>query len=144
NIAIISRDYLLTKGTIFHFLTSGDKNKMKKFDDKIILLCEELGLNEKIIEIDGKKYQNHISKDDYRFSETEKLKLALVRAIYKDAPILILDNFWHGFDEKNKNQIKTFINKYTSKTTIIQFTSKKDDVLINTDKTYELEGGKLK
>lgn len=143
NVAILSRDYLLSNGTIFNFLTSGQKRKMANFDEKLVFLCQEMGLNDKIIGLDARKYQAKISNQDIRFSETEKLKLALVRAVYQDAPILLLDNFWHSFDPKTKQEVKNFIERHCDGRTIIQFSSNEDDLLIESERKFSLNDGKL-
>lgn len=143
NISVVSKDYLLSTGTIFSFLSFGKKEKMVHFDDDLIILCQELGLNEKIIQMSSRKFQEKIYKNDIRLSESEKLKFALARAAYQDTSVLLLDNFWHNFDSTTKKQISDFINKYCASKTIIQFSSKADDLLIETDRMLELKDGKL-
>ncbi|MFC1615601.1 ABC transporter transmembrane domain-containing protein [Patescibacteria group bacterium] len=146
NITLISVNYLLSSGTIFNFLISGRKEKMKEFDEKLIHLCQELNILDKVISFDSRKFQSKINRNDIRFSQSEKIKLALIRAVYRNTPIIILDNFWHSLDENTKKDISTFIKKHLFRKTIIQLSSKKgeENLLIKTDKEFELEEGKLK
>lgn len=102
-----------------------------------------MGLNEKIISLGSRKYENKIFKNDTRFSETERLKLALVRVIHQEVPIILFDNFWHAFDSKTKNKISDLIVRYCQKRTIIQLTSIEENPLIVTTDKYRLENGKI-
>ncbi len=144
NISVVSENFLLSTGTIFHFLSSGGKKKTKGFDEKLIYLCNELKLNEKILGLDSRKFQAKIYGDDIRFSTSEKIKLALVKAVYGDCPILILDNFWHSFDENNRKLVEKFIKNHCKLKTVIQLSSKNDFLIEKTDNSYLLVNGKLK
>lgn len=141
NVGIISKDYLLTNETIINFLQG--KNKREGLSHELIELCSEMDLNEKIVSLGSRKYENKIFKNDARFSETEKLKLALIRVAYQEVPIILLDNFWHNFDSKTKAKITDFISKYCQGITIIQLTSLEKDLLLDTVSTYRLDNGKI-
>ncbi len=143
NIAVVSKDYLLSTGTIFNFLTSADKNKMKVFDSKLVELCQDLDLNRKIISIGSRKYQSKIKKNDLRLSTSEKIKFALVRAIYKNTNILLLDNVWRDLDSQNVQLIRSFLAKYALNKTIIETSTSHENLIIEPTKNYLLEGGKI-
>lgn len=143
NLAVISKDYLLSNTTVFNFLVSGRSEKMDHFDEKLVMLCQELNLNAKIISLSSRKFQSRIYVDDARFSETEKLQLALVKAVYQDAPIMILDNFWHNFDKETQNRIRIFLNTYCKNKTIVQLSSREDNLLFDSNKIFILKEGKI-
>lgn len=139
-IAVVSSDYMLSPGTIYSLL-KGNK-KLDSFDEKLIIMCQELGLMDKIISLDSKKYQGKVNKNDARFSSTEKLKLLLVKAAYQNSSIILLDNFWHQFDEETKATVQAFLAKHAAQKTIIQFSSN-ERVLLKTENNFSLKEGKL-
>ena len=78
--------------------TVAENVSMKRYtdtDDKKVLECiDRCGLSERIEKLDsGIKSQvlKVIDKEGVDFSGGEKQKLALARALYKDAPVIILD-----------------------------------------------------
>jgi len=143
NISVVSKDYFLGNMTVSNYLSSGDPAKLFKNQNRLINFCQELKLLEKIIQIDGKKMQTRLNKEDFRFSETEKIKLALVRACMQNNSIVVFDNFWHFFDEETLGEVKAFVKKHFNQKTIIQLSTKSDNLLIEPDRTLNLVNGKF-
>lgn len=139
-VAVVSNDYSLSPGTIYTFLKGNKRGE--GFDDRLVYLCHELGLNDKIVMMDSKRFQSKINQGDLRFSETEKMKMSLVRAVYKDTAIIVLDNFWHGLDTMNREIVARFLENYCEEKTVIQLSSK-EDLLLPADRVMRLVGGKL-
>ena len=77
-----------------------------------------------------------------RLSGGQKQIVNIVRAILKDAPILVLDELTSALDQSTKKTILNVIKQLKNKTVIIITHDK--DLLPYVDKVYELVGGKLK
>ncbi|MCR5619018.1 MAG: ABC transporter ATP-binding protein/permease [Lachnospiraceae bacterium] len=97
--------------------TVAENVSMKRYEDtdkKRILECiERCGLTERIGKLDaGIKNQvlKVIENDGADFSGGEKQKLALARALYKDAPVIILDEPTSALDPLAEERLYTSFN----------------------------------
>jgi ABC-type multidrug transport system fused ATPase/permease subunit len=90
--------------------------------NKIADVINGIGLKERINELpDG--YSTYLSKnfdsDGVEFSGGQSQKIAIARAVYKDTPVLILDEPTASLDPKAESEIYTdFFNMAKDKTTI--------------------------
>lgn len=83
-----------------------------------------------------------IGRNGARLSGGEKQKLAVARAMIKDAPIIILDEATSGYDvESDKYLYEILKNKLKGKTVI--FITHRYDNLSKMARVYKLEEGRL-
>ena len=76
------------------------------------------------------------------FSGGEKQRIAIARAIYRDTPILLLDEFTNAIDDKTEKLILSNIKKLKNKTLIM--ISHKKNTIDYCDKVLQLQSGILK
>ena len=76
------------------------------------------------------------------FSGGEKQRIAIARAIYRDTPILLLDEFTNAIDDKTEQLILSNIKKLKNKTLIM--ISHKKNTIDYCDKVLQLQSGILK
>ena len=90
--------------------------------DKIAEIIEGVGLRERVEELPN-GYDTYLTKsfnsDGIEFSGGQAQKIAIARAVYKDTPVLILDEPTANLDPKAESEIYTdFFNMAKDKTTI--------------------------
>ncbi|MCR5441542.1 MAG: ABC transporter ATP-binding protein/permease [Lachnospiraceae bacterium] len=118
-----------TRGDLFRYFSAVFQNveeypftvaenvSMKRYEDtdekKVHECIERCGLSERIGKLEaGLKSQvlKVIEKDGVDFSGGEKQKLALARALYKDAPVIILDEPTSALDPLAEERLYTSFN----------------------------------
>ena len=77
------------------------------------------------------------------FSGGQKQKIALARALYKKAPILILDEVTNNLDVNSQKNLQRIIKKLKKNITII-IVSHKEKLINYCDYFYRIEDGVLK
>ena len=94
----------------------------KTDDEKLKEVIRLSGLSEKIDSLPGgikTKFGRTLYEDAVDFSGGEKQKLALARALYKEAPIVILDEPTSALDPIAENEIYRKYNDLTKNTTSV-------------------------
>lgn len=140
SISIVSQEPFLLETSIKNNITfniNEESCDLKKLD-KAIQIAE---LQDTILNL-PKGIETLISSNALNLSGGEKQRIALARAIYKDAQIFFLDEFTSAIDEKTENLIMYNLkNKLPNKTFII--ISHKKKTIQACDKVWELKNGIL-
>lgn len=148
-LARILSDDLKYKGDILIFNKPIKNNKYIGFIDELseydsydsvmdILIKEISGLKKneilnKIFNISVEfNFSNSLNKNFNMLSFTEKKLVVLGSYLIKNTKILILDNFFEGFDKKLKNNILKKLKRFAKKEkmTVIDMTNDVDDTLL--------------
>ncbi|MDD3397053.1 MAG: ABC transporter ATP-binding protein [Clostridia bacterium] len=109
----ISQEPYIFEGTILNNVILFDNYDEAKFK-QAIQICDL----EKLIEKLGADY--YINEKGVGLTSQEKQKINFARAIYKNAPILIIDSSFNKFNNKfSQKMIKRFIKFYKNRTVII-------------------------
>ncbi len=78
-----------------------------------------------------------------KVSGRQKQRIAIARALYKDAEILIFDEVTNNLDTESKNQMLKAIVELKKQNKTVLFITHKEDELSLCDKVYLLKNGKL-
>lgn len=105
--------------------------------DKIERALEIAELKSKIFSLPN-KYREKVGVDGLKFSGGERQRLAIARAVYKDSPILFLDEFTSSLDVITEEKILNNFKKYFSNKTIILITHRRNTIE-RCDKFWELK-----
>jgi ATP-binding cassette subfamily B protein len=70
------------------------------------------------------KYNSHVAQSGSNFSGGQKQRLSIARAIAKRAEILIFDDSFSALDFKTDQALRSALNKYIDKTTLITVTQR--------------------
>lgn len=108
----IFQDYYFLPMTIAQNLTAS----MTYDKDRLYWALDKAGIAEKIQTLPDKEYtrmDKAVYKDAVDFSGGEKQKLLLAKAIYKDAPVLILDEPTAALDPIAENELYLKYNELT-------------------------------
>lgn len=109
--------------------------------DKFTAAIESSGVADFIQRMSDRE-NTQIGRNGARLSGGEKQKLAVARALLKDAPIIILDEATSGFDKESDAYLHDIIVGQMSNKSVIMITHRYDN-LIGMDRIYRLDDGKL-
>lgn len=129
-------NYLLS-GTIRESLTF---NQEKWNEEKIKEACKIACIDE-VIEQLPHQYESYIGESGKGLSEGQIQRLAIARAIYFDAPILLLDECTSALDEQTEKQLIHNIKTKTNKTILL--VTHKQSTLALCRHVYELKEHRL-
>ena len=140
-IAIIFQDYKLFAFTIGENITCEEYSE----DKNIMELIEEVGLKEKINSLPkglnslmGKSYDN----EGVELSGGEEQKVAIARALYKDAPLIILDEPTSALDPLAEAEIYEHFNTMVQGKTAIYISHRMSSSTFS-DKILLIENGEV-
>ena len=105
-ISYVSQDTILFSGTIMENLLMGNPNVT---EETIIEVCKKAACHDFIINLkDG--YSTEVGNLGKKLSGGERQRLTIVRAILKDAPIVILDEATAHTDAENEENIQNALD----------------------------------
>lgn len=141
NISIVPQNIYLNDDTIQNNVAySINKNSVNK--DLINFAIKKAGLNE-LIQAKKKGIFTRVGERGINLSGGQRQKIAIARAFYRKAAIIILDEATSSLDNKSEQEIINVLKKLENKTTLIVI-SHKVETLKFCDKIIELENGKIK
>ena len=110
-------------------------------DEEIIGAAKKAGCHDFIKKLpDG--YQTKLSEGGNTLSGGEKQRISIARAILKDAPIVILDEFTSALDMENEYEILNSINNLIKDKTVIIIAHRMETIK-NADHIIVLDKGKI-
>lgn len=134
-ISYVDQNTFLFDDTILENIRIGKKDAT---NDEVIEAAKRAGCHDFIVTLpDG---YDTIAGD--RLSGGEKQRIAIARAILKNAPIIILDEATTSTDIENEEKIQGALPEFTKGKTLIVITHKIKTV-INADKIIYMENGKI-
>lgn len=141
-ISAVFQDTYLLPVTVEEFVTSSLPEKNR---DKLKSVLRSVGIDKKINTLSN-GVETHLMKgvfnDSIDFSGGERQKLMLARAIYKDAPILILDEPTAALDPLAENEIYLQYNSLAKNRTSI-YISHRLAATRFCDRIFYLENGEI-
>ncbi|MES2802268.1 MAG: ABC transporter ATP-binding protein [Bdellovibrionota bacterium] len=102
NIGLVSQDVFLFSDTITTNITAGNNTTAS---DKVVASAKAAHAYE-FINKNSDKFDTLVGERGGNFSGGEKQRLAIARALYKDAPILILDEATSALDSVSEEQVQ--------------------------------------
>ncbi len=114
NVAIVFQKTFLTRDSVLENIRMGSNASM----EKVRAAAKEAQIDDFIMSLpDG--YETKVGSFGSRFSGGEKQRIAIARAILKDAPILILDEATSAADPENQVEIDRAIENLCKGKTVI-------------------------
>ena len=138
-ISYVPQSVYIFDDTIIENITLGDydeTNDKKKLNDSLKYSCSEIFINKL-----QKKILSNAGEGGSKLSQGQKQRIGIARALYKESPILILDEITSSLDNKNSSEIIKQILKIKDKTII--FSTHKPELLKNFDKVLRIKKGKI-
>lgn len=139
--SIVFQDFYFMPMTIAENVCASDKYDKKKLYSSL----EKADILKRIMELDKKEKTlmiKDVNKDAADFSGGEKQKLLLAKAIYKDAPILILDEPTAALDPVSENELYLKYNEL-AENKISFFISHRLSSTQFCDRIFYIENGRI-
>jgi subfamily B ATP-binding cassette protein MsbA len=137
NIALVTQDVILFNDTITNNIAFGSAQDM----DRIEQAANMAYAHDFIVNL-PKGYDTNIGEKGVRLSGGEKQRIAVARAFYKNALILILDEATSSLDAASEMEVqKAMDNLVKGRTTII--IAHRLSTVINADRMVVLDGGTI-
>lgn len=114
NISAVWQDNHLFSGSIYENIMIGNSNASK---DEVYKASEDAMIHE-LIETLPDKYDTKIDELSSRFSMGERQRIAIARAILKNAPIIIFDEATSSLDRRNEMYIQKMVETLKEKRAI--------------------------
>ncbi len=135
-IAFSPQDNFLFSGSIKENITFNDVDEDKFLE---VITCSDV---KKDIELFEEKEENILAENGATISGGQKQRISLARALYKDSPILVLDDVVSAVDLKTEKNILANLRKVREgKTTII--VASRASTIMGLDKVIVLNKGSL-
>jgi len=135
-IALISGKDMVFNDTLLFNITFGRKVNM----EELIEYAKMVNLYD-FINSKNEKFDYVIHENGSNLSTGQRRKILLLRAIFLDAEVIILDEVFNGIDQESKVRIEQLIDLFDSKTFIIISHIPVNNIRLN--KKFILQNGKF-
>lgn len=139
HLAVVPQTTVLLSGTVLENLAPGDPQPDM---ERLLHLCRETGVLE-FIEKLPQNFLTHLSENGANLSGGQRQRLALVRSLYIDAPILLLDEPTASLDQASERTILALLQKLRDQGRTIVISAHQPSVLAIADQIIHLDGGRV-
>ncbi|MCX8023429.1 MAG: lipid A export permease/ATP-binding protein MsbA [Syntrophorhabdaceae bacterium] len=137
NIALVTQDVILFNDSIMNNISHGTIPDEKRIEE-----AAEMAYAHNFIKKIPKQYYASVGEKGTRLSGGEKQRIAIARALYKNAPILILDEATSSLDTVSEAEVqKAMENLIKGRTTII--IAHRLSTVMNADRIIVLKNGTI-
>ena len=137
-ISYVSQDNFLFRGTVMENLLMGSANLT---EEEVIKVCKQTSCYDFIMNLEN-GFHTEVGNSGQKLSGGERQRLTIVRAILKNAPIVILDEATSHTDAENEEKIQTALEVLLKDKTVI-IIAHRIDLVKNCDKIVVLSKGKI-
>ncbi len=135
NIALVTQDVILFNDSIKNNISYGDDQHLERIE-RAANMAYALDFIMKL----SRQYDTSVGEKGTRLSGGQKQRIAIARALYKDTPILILDEATSSLDTASEVEVqKALENLMKGRTTIV--IAHRLSTVMNADRIIVLEGG---
>ena len=138
-ISYVPQSVYIFDDTILENVTFGDYHD--KRDKKNLTESLKYSCSNNFIKKLQKKVFSNAGESGSKLSQGQKQRIGIARALYKNSPILVLDEITSSLDVNNSRKIINQILKIKDKTII--FSTHKPELLRNFDKVLRIKKGKI-
>ncbi len=139
HLAVVPQQTHLLSGTVLENLAPGDYQPDM---ERVLNICREIGVLE-FIESLPQGFFTHLNENGANLSGGQRQRLALARALYLDAPILLLDEPSSALDAKSEETLITLLQGLRDAGRTIVVAAHTPAVLAVADQVVTLANGKI-
>lgn len=137
NIALVTQDVILFNDTIKANICYGEEQNLEKIEE-----AASMAYAHDFITKFSKQYDTVVGEKGMRLSGGQKQRIAIARALYKNTPILILDEATSSLDATSEVEVqKAFDNLMKGRTTIV--IAHRLSTIMNAHRIIVLAGGTI-
>jgi len=137
NVAMVMQNAMLFPASIKENITCG--HNMSK--ETVIQACEAAQLTDWISTL-PEGIDTFVGERGGKVSGGQAQRIAIARAIAKNAPVVLLDEATSALDNETSNAVATALDNLMKNKTVISV-SHRPEMLTNCNRLYRLEGGRL-
>ena len=137
-VSYVSQDNFLFSGTVMENLLMSRANLS---EDEVIKICKQASCYDFITKLEN-GFNTEVGNSGKKLSGGERQRLTIVRAILKNAPIVILDEATSRTDAENEKNIQDALAVLLKNKTVIMI-AHRIDLIENCDKIIVLSKGKI-
>ena len=141
NISHVPQNVFLSDGSILENIAFGIPKNMKLILKKVINSAEKAQINDFIFSLPN-KYETRVGERGTRLSGGQIQRIAIARALYKEASLLILDEATSALDSSTEKEVIKSIYNLNKKITIV-IIAHRISTLDNCNRVFELNEGSL-
>lgn len=134
-IAVVPQTPALFAGTIMENIAPGEEDPDSKM---VIEICEKLGMTEFIASL-PLGLESPVGEGGASLSGGQQQKVSLARALYKDAPVIIVDEGTSSMDQESEFLAERALKMEREKGKIIIIISHKERSKLISDRIYRME-----
>jgi ABC-type multidrug transport system ATPase subunit len=138
NIGMVLQDSILFEGTIRENIVL---DRQDATDKEVVVAAQQACIHDTIMSTPG-AYDAHVREQGKNFSSGQRQRIAIARAILRDAPILILDEPTANLDVEAEAEVMRAIEQLTSGRTVIVI-SHRLSTLGHVDEIAVLSAGRI-
>ena len=139
-ISVVDQNVVLFSDTLLNNIRLGKPNAT---DEEVIAAAKAAKCHDFITRLD-QGYQTVIAENGKDFSEGERQRISIARAILKDAPILLLDEATSSLDPENEKKVQQGLSALLKKGKTIITVAHRPTTVSDADKVLRLERGSLR
>ena len=139
HLAVVPQQTHLLSGTVLENLAPGDYQPDM---ERVLKICREIGVLE-FVESLPQRFFTHLSENGANLSGGQRQRFALARALYLDAPILLLDEPSSALDAKSEETLMSLLQRLRDAGRTIVVAAHTPVVLAVADTVVTLANGKL-
>ncbi len=139
HLAVVPQATVLLSGTILENLAPGDPQPQM---ERLLRLCRDVGILE-FVETLPQKFLTHLGENGVNLSGGQRQRLALVRALYVDAPILLLDEPTAALDPASEATILALLQTLRDEGKTILIAAHHPTVLAIADQIVRMDEGRI-
>ena len=134
-ISLVSQNIILLNASVYDNICMSEEIDKDRVDQ----ILTQLKLDD-LIEKNYKRSSINLGHNSSLISGGQRQRIALARAIYRDSPILILDEATSSLDSETDEIIRLALSSYSQGKTIVSISHKLTNV-INVNKIFLIENG---
>jgi ATP-binding cassette, subfamily B, bacterial len=138
NIAIVPEDAVLFEGTVRDNIALDHSDAT---DDQVMAAARQAHIHDTIVQLPG-GYHSEVREQGKNLSRGQRQRIAIARAILRDAPILILDEPTTNLDVEAEAEVLRALRRLTEGRTVIVI-SHRLSTLAQVDEIAVLQGGRI-
>jgi ATP-binding cassette subfamily B protein len=135
-LGVVPQDVTIFSGNLIINILLGQEDK----PENIVKFCKDYGF-EKFINSLPQSYATILGEEGVNLSGGQKQVIALMRALYKNPKVLLLDEFTSAMDRKTEQFVLELLDNLKSKLTIIFISHRLHSLPQIADRIYVLENG---